>query len=82
MVPLRIEDETGSIKVTFFDDLAEELISMKKDEINRTYDEGYGIEDILEDLNGQTIEIVANVSFDEYSEENRLNPKRILAKYI
>ena len=55
---------------------------MKKDEINRTYDEGYGIEDILEDLNGQTIEIVANVSFDEYSEENRLNPKRILAKYI
>ena len=36
----------------------------------------------IEDLNGQTIEIIANVSFDEYNEENRLNPKKILSKYF
>lgn len=82
MVPLRIEDDTGSIKVTFFDKLAEELIGMNKEEIINIIEEGYGIEDKLEDLNGQTIEIIANVSFDEYSEENRLNPKKILSKYI
>ena len=40
-----------------------------------------GIEDKLEELNGQTIEIIANVSFDDYNEENRLNPKKILSKY-
>ncbi len=82
MVPLRIEDETGSIKVTFFDALAEELIGMTKEEIISVFDDGYGIEDRIEDLNGQTIEIIANVSFDDYSEENRLNPKKILSKYI
>lgn len=82
MVPLRIEDDTGSIKVTFFDKLAEELIGMNKEEIINIIEDGYGIEDKLEDLNGQTIEIIANVSFDEYSEENRLNPKKILSKYI
>ncbi|WP_432645636.1 OB-fold nucleic acid binding domain-containing protein [Methanobrevibacter sp.] len=82
MLPLRIEDDTGSIKVTFFDNLAEELIGNTKEEIVNIVEDGYGIEDKLEDLNGQTIEIIANVSFDEYSEENRLNPKKILSKYI
>ena len=43
---------------------------------------GNGIEEKLQDLEGQTIEIIANVSFDEYGEENRLNPKRILSKYF
>ncbi|MDO5823530.1 OB-fold nucleic acid binding domain-containing protein [Methanobrevibacter sp.] len=81
MVPLRIEDDTGDIKVTFFDKLAEELIGMKKEEIVNLVDDGYGIEEKLEDLNGETIEIIANVSFDMYSEENRLNPKKILSKY-
>ena len=81
MVPLRIEDDTGSIKVTFFDNLAEELIGMNKEEIISIVDDGYGIEDKLEDLEGLTIEILANVSFDDYNEENRLNPKKILSKY-
>lgn len=30
MIPTRIEDDTGDIQVTFFDNLAEELIGMKK----------------------------------------------------
>ena len=81
MIPTRIEDDTGEIQVTFFDNLAEELIGMKKEEVIDLVDDGYGIEDKLQDLNGVTVEIIANVSFDEYNEENRLNPKRILSKY-
>ncbi|AMD18405.1 replication protein A [Methanobrevibacter sp. YE315] len=82
MIPTRIEDDTGEIQVTFFDNLAEELIGMKKEEIVSLVEDGYSIEDKIEDLNGQTIEIIANVSFDEYNEENRLNPKKILSKYF
>ncbi len=81
MIPTRIEDETGEIQVTFFDNLAEELIGMEKGEVISLAEEGLGIEDKLQDLQGQTIEIIANVSFDEYGEENRLNPKRIISKY-
>ena len=82
MVPTRIEDDTGEIQVTFFDKLAEELIGMKKEEIISLVDDGYGIEDKLEDLSGLTVEIIANVSFDEYREENKLNPKKIINKYF
>ncbi|WP_292816276.1 OB-fold nucleic acid binding domain-containing protein [Methanobrevibacter sp.] len=82
MVPTRIEDDTGDIQVTFFDKLAEELIGMKKEEIISLIEDGYSIEDKLEDLNGLTVEIIANVSFDEYNEENRLSPKKILNKYF
>ena len=81
MIPTRIQDDTGEIQVTFFDKLAEELIGMKKEEIISLMDDGYSIEDKLEDLNGVTVEIIANVSFDQYNEENRLNPKKILSKY-
>ena len=82
MVPTRIEDDTGEIQVTFFDKLAEELIGMKKEEIISLVDDGYGIEDKLEDLSGLTVEIIANVSFDEYREENKLSPKKIINKYF
>ena len=82
MVPTRIEDDTGDIQVTFFDKLAEELIGMKKEEIISLMEDNYGIEDKLEDLNGLTVEIIANVSFDEFNEENRLSPKKIINKYF
>ena len=82
MIPARVEDETGDISVTFFDKLAEELIGMKKEDIISNLNEGLGIEDKLEDLVGCTVELIANVSFDEYNEENRLNPKKILKKYF
>ncbi|WP_410319428.1 OB-fold nucleic acid binding domain-containing protein [Methanobrevibacter sp.] len=81
MIPTRIEDETGSIHATFFDKLAEELIGMEKEEVITIIDDGMGIEDKLEDLNGLTVEIIANVSFDDYNEESRLNPKKIISKY-
>ena len=82
MVPTRIEDDTGDIQVTFFDKLAEELIGMETKEIVSLMEDNYGIEDKLEDLNGLTIEIIANVSFDEFNEENRLSPKKIIKKYF
>ena len=82
MIPTRVEDDTGEISVTFFGNLAEELIGMDKEEIISLIHDGYGIEDKLEDLVGVTIEIIANVSFNEYTEENRLNPKKLLKKYF
>ena len=82
MIPVRVEDDTGDISVTFFDSLAEELIGMDKNRVIELIDDGYSIDDKVEDLVGTTIEIIANVSFNEYTEENRLNPKRILKKYI
>ncbi|WP_458403091.1 OB-fold nucleic acid binding domain-containing protein [Methanobrevibacter sp.] len=81
VVPTKIEDETGEISVTFFENLAEELIGMTKEEIVSLHEDNLGIEDKLQDLNGMTIEIIANVSFDMYNELTRLSPKKILNKY-
>ena len=81
MIPTRISDETGDIQATFFDNLAEELSGMTKEEVISTIEDGYGIEDKLQDLVGLTIEFIANVNFDEYNETNRLNPKKFLKKY-
>lgn len=81
MIPLKISDDTGDIQATFFDSLAEQLIEMKKEEIISDLNDGYGIDEKLEDLVGYTIEFIANVSFDEYNETNRLNPKKFLKKY-
>ena len=81
MIPTRVEDDTGEISVTFFGNLAEELIDMSQEEVvSLIEDEVLGIEDKIEDLVNMTIEIIANVSFNEYSEEYRLNPKKLLKK--
>jgi replication factor A1 len=83
MVPLRIHDDTGEIEATFFDKLAEELIGQTKEEIINIYEvELLSIEDKLQDLTGYTIEFIANVNFDEFNQTNRLNPKKLLKKYI
>ena len=84
MIPARLEDDTGEISITFFDNLAEELLDMKKEEIINLTDDGYDLgpmEGRIDDLNGLTVEVITNVSFDDYNEEIRLNPKRILSKY-
>ena len=83
MVPLRIHDDTGDIEATFFDKLAEELIGMKKEEVISLIEvELLSIDEKLEDLTGYTIEFIANVNFDEFNQTNRLNPKKLLKKYI
>ena len=81
MIPTQIEDETGEIQVTFFGKLAEELCGMKTDEVAELIEEGNGVEDKLEGLTGLTVEIIANVDFDQYSESSRLKPKKIISKY-
>ena len=60
MIPTRVEDDTGEISVTFFGNLAEELIDMSQEEVvSLIEDEVLGIEDKIEDLVNMTIEIIA-----------------------
>lgn len=83
MLSGRFEDDTGEVQITFFDKLVEELLEMDKEEIiSYVEEEGVGIfEGKLDDLSGMTMEVIANVRFDEYNEEVRLSPKKILDKY-
>ena len=82
MVHTTLEDETGEIQASFFDKLAEQLIDMKTEDVVSTINDGYGIEDKIEDLTGCTVEFIANVTFDEYNETNKLSPKKFLKKYF
>jgi replication factor A1 len=82
MIPTTLEDDTGEINVTFFNKLAEELIGMSKEEVISIVEDGNGLDEKIEDLNGLTVEIIANVAFDEYSEDIKLNPKKIISKYF
>lgn len=84
MIPARLEDEDGeSISITFFNKLAEELIGMTTEdivELINEYEDPGVLEGKIDDLDGMNIEVIANVNFDEYNEEMRLNPKKILSK--
>ncbi|MBC7119599.1 MAG: replication protein A, partial [Methanobacteriaceae archaeon] len=81
MIPGRVADETGEIRITFFGREAEKLLGMKTEEIvdviNKTGDEG-ALHDKVEDLNGVHVTVIGNVNFDEYNEELRFNPKKIV----
>lgn len=72
-------DETGSIKTTFFGPQAEELISMKLDEIidifDKTGDES-SLADKIGDLEDHEVTIIADASFNEYEEDIRLTVKK------
>ena len=82
MIPTTLVDETGEIGVTFFDNLVEDLLEMPKEEIvNIVSDDPGALEGRIEDLEGITVEIIANVSYDEYNEVRKLNPRKILQKY-
>ena len=81
IIPCVIEDDTGTMRVTFFRTAAEELIGMKMKEIidviQKTGDEG-SLEDKVSDLMGHEITVIADASFDEYNEEIRLNAKKLV----
>jgi replication factor A1 len=81
IIPCVIEDDTGTMRVTFFRTAAEELIGMKIEEvievIQKTGDEG-SLEDKISDLVGHEITVIADASFDEYNEEIRLNAKKLV----
>ena len=82
MLPAKITDETGEIQVTFFNELVEQLFDMKHDDIVALYEEGEGDFGFLEtkamDIEGQTLELIADVTYNNYDEEIRLRPKKIL----
>ncbi len=84
MIPTRIEDDTGEISMTFFNNLAEELIDMKTEDVVEIIEDSGDLgvlEGKVEDLSNLYVEVIADVGFDEYNEEIRLRPKRILSKY-
>lgn len=77
-----MEDETGTMRATFFRKAAEEFIGMTTDEVRdviaKTGDEG-SLEDKVADMVGQEITIIADASYDEYNEEIRLNAKKVVS---
>ena len=78
IIPLVMEDETGTIRTTFFRKSAEELLGMTtpevEDIIKKTGDEG-SLEEKVGDLIEMEITVIADASFDEYNEEIRLNQR-------
>lgn len=81
IIPCTVEDDTGTVRITFFRKLAEELIGMTTDEANEviatTADEG-SLAEKVEDLIGSEITVIADASFDDYNEEIRLIAKKIV----
>ena len=85
MLPVKLTDDTGEIQVTFFNELVEELLDMKHDDIVDQYEEegDFGfLETKIADLEGMTLKVIADVAYNNYDEEIRLRPKRILNKEL
>lgn len=85
IIPCVIEDDTGTVRTTFFRKLAEEIIGMTTDEANevimKTADEG-SLAEKVEDMIGSNITLIADASFDEYNEEIRLIAKKIVSREL
>jgi replication factor A1 len=81
IIGLMIEDDTGTISMTFFRQSAEEVLGMTTPEadeiIAATGDEG-SLEEKVGDLVGRQITVIADANFDEYNEEVRLNAKKLV----
>jgi replication factor A1 len=81
IISLMLEDDSGTISITFFRKAAEEVLGMTTSEaeeiIATTGDEG-SLEEKVGDLVGRQITVIADASFDEYNEEVRLNAKKMV----
>ncbi|MBX7076347.1 MAG: replication protein A [Methanobacteriaceae archaeon] len=85
MIPAKLSDDTGDVSITFFNKLVEELLGMTQSQIVNIVEDSDGtgaLESKIEDLNGISLEVLADVNFDEYNESIRLNPKKILSKSL
>ena len=82
MLSGKLSDETGDISITFFNELVEQLIDMKHDDIVAQYEEEEKDPGFLEakimDIEGKTLELIADVTYNNYDEEIKLRPKKIL----
>lgn len=81
IISILLEDDTGTIRTTFFRQAAEDLLGISTKEaeeiIDKTGDEG-SLEEKVVELVGRQIKIIADAGFDEYNEEVRLNAKKVL----
>lgn len=81
MIPGWISDDTGEIRTTFFGREAEKVLGMTTrevvDTINRSADES-ALQERVEDLNGATVTVIGNAEFDEYNEELRFIPRKVV----
>ena len=78
-----LSDDTGDIQITFFSRLVEELLDLKQDEIIKLVDDSGDLgplEGKVENLEGMNIDIIADVNFNDFDEELRLSPKKIISK--
>ena len=86
MLPGKLTDDSGEIQVTFFNELVEQLLDMKHDDIVALYEENDGDFGFLEtkamDLEGRTLEFLADVNYNNYDEEIRLRPKKIFKNQL
>ncbi len=83
MIPGKLIDDSGEIQITFFNKLAEELLEMSLDEVIEIIEDSAdmgALEGRVENLEGLTLEVIADVNFNQYNEEIRLNPKKIISK--
>ena len=82
MLSGKLSDETGDISITFFNELVEQLIDMNHDDIVEQYEEEERDPGFLEakimDIEGKTLELIADVTYNNYDEEIKLRPKKII----
>lgn len=81
MLPARISDNTSEIQITFFGSLVEKLLNMKESEIINLISESGDVgplEGKIENLEGEFIEVIADVNYNDFDESLRLRPKEIL----
>ena len=85
MLPAKLSDETGEISITFFNNLVEELLEMKTDDMIELYESDGdmgALEGRVENLEGLTLDVLADVRFNDYDESLRLTPRRIFSKEL
>ena len=78
-----LEDETDEIEVAFFNNLAEEVIGIKKEDIIKIMKESNDENILMDDLNklnGMSLTLLADVIYDEIGDRNQLRPRKIISK--
>ena len=56
-------------------------VNMRDEIVSIVSDDPGALDGRIEDLEGITVEVIANVRYDEYNEVRKLSPKKILQKY-
>ena len=80
----KMVDDSGDIPIVFYNEMVEELLDMKHDEIVAQYEEEDRNPEFLQNkamgIDGMEMELIADVAYNTYDEDIRLRPKKILEK--